>query len=90
MKRKTSADIITFLYAVITAAVVLLICSKSSPLYPLNDWVDANTFLTIGRGSLHGKVPYRDLYEQKGPVLYFIHTLAAWISEDSFLGVWLI
>jgi len=89
MKRKTSADIITFLYAVITAAVVLLICSKSSPLYPLNDWVDANTFLTIGRGSLHGRVPYRDLYEQKGPVLYFIHTLAAWITEDSFLGVWL-
>lgn len=90
MKRKYSSVIQEFLFALLTASAVLLICSKSSPLYPLNDWVDANTYLTVGRGMLQGKVPYRDLYEQKGPFLYFIHALAASISSDSFLGVWLI
>ncbi len=32
----------------------LLICSKSSPLYPYNDWVDVNCFFTMGRSMLHG------------------------------------
>ena len=78
------------LFIFITAFVTMLICTKSSPLYPLNDWVDANTYLTIGRGMLHGKVPYRDLYEQKGPLLYMLHAGAACISDDSFLGVYII
>ena len=73
-----------------TAFVLIMICSKSSLLYPLNDWVDANTYHTVGRGMLHGKVPYRDLYEQKGPLLYLLHAAAAAVAESSFLGVFII
>lgn len=72
----------------VAAVVLISICSKSSPLYPFNDWVDANCFLTVGKSMLYGKVPYRDLYEQKGPVLYMLHAVAALISEKSFLGVY--
>lgn len=71
-----------------TAVVTITICSKSSPLYPFNDWVDANCFLTVGKSMLHGLVPYRDLFEQKGPLLYMLHALAAMVSETSFLGVY--
>ena len=39
---------------------------------------------------LRGKVPYRDLYEQKGPLLYMLHAAAALISGKSFFGVFLI
>ena len=56
----------------------------------MNDWVDVNCFFTVGRGILHGLVPYRDLYEQKGPLIYFLFALAGQISESSFLGVWLL
>ncbi len=73
-----------------TAAIILLFCSKSSPLYPMNDWVDVNCFYTMGKSLLHGKVPYRDLYEQKGPVLYFVYALIALVSPGSFWGVWLL
>ena len=69
---------------------VLAVCSKSSFLYPMNDWVDVNCFFTVGRGILHGLVPYRDLYEQKGPLIYFLFALAGRISESSFLGVYLL
>lgn len=72
------------------AAMYLLFCSKSSPLYPMNDWVDVNCFYTMGDSLLHGLVPYRDLYEQKGPVLYFVYAVIALLSPDSFLGVWLL
>ena len=78
------------IYSLAAAFITILICSKSSPLYPLNDWVDANTYLTVGRGMLHGKVPYRDLYEQKGPLLYMLHAGAAVLSEKSFFGVFII
>lgn len=78
------------IFLFIIAVVTITIFSKSSFLYPLNDWVDSNCFFTMGKSILYGKVPYRDLYEQKGPLLYFIHVLAALISPNSFLGVYFI
>lgn len=86
-KAKNSFLIFPVLLAV--ALLTLLFSSECSPLYPINDWVDPNCFLTVGKGILEGKVPYRDLYEQKGPYVYFLHALCALISGDSFLGVWL-
>ena len=78
------------LFACIASFSVLAVCSKSSFLYPMNDWVDVNCFFTVGRGILHGLVPYRDLYEQKGPLIYFLFALAGQISESSYLGVYLL
>ena len=68
----------------------LLICSKNSPLYPYNDWVDGNAFFTMGKGMFNGKVPYKDLFEQKGPLLYLIYGIGYLISHDTFLGVYLL
>lgn len=72
------------------SAVFLLLCSKSSPLFPLNDWVDSNIYFTIGKGMMHGKVPYLDLYDQKGPVAFLLFGLASLVSGTSFLGVYLL
>lgn len=77
-------------FACLASFGVLAVCSKSSFLYPMNDWVDVNCFFTVGRGILHGLVPYRDLYEQKGPLIYFLFALAGQISESTFLGVYLL
>lgn len=78
----------TGLFCLVAAAVLLLLCSQCSPLYPINVWVDANCLLTVGRVMRAGGVLYRDIYEQKGPTLYLIHAAAAWISDSSFLGVY--
>lgn len=75
---------------IMSAVVTITFVSASSPLYPYNPWDDANCFFTLGRGIIHGYVPYRDLYEQKGPLLYFIYALAALISEKSFIGSWIV
>lgn len=78
------------LYIFIIATATISLISYSSPLYPFNIWVDPNCFFTVGKSVLDGIVPYRDLYEQKGPLLYFIHTFAALISYRSFFGVYLV
>ena len=78
------------LVSMLSALAFLSVCSKSSFLYPMNDWVDVQCFFTMGRSIWDGLVPYRDLYEQKGPVLYFAFALASLISSHSFLGVFLL
>ena len=72
------------------AAVFLFLLTKSSPLYPLNEWVDANIYFTIGKGMMRGFVPYLKLYDQKGPTAFLIYGLASLISGTSFLGVYFI
>ena len=78
------------LLCVLTAAVFIGLCSRSSPLYPFNDWDDNNCFFTVGKSMLHGRVVYRDIYEQKGVLLYFLYGLAYLVSHTSFAGVYLL
>ena len=88
MKRRIHPGLL-FLYCLLTAAACLLICSKSSPLYPINDWTDANAYLSCGKGMLAGRVMYRDLYEHKGPLLYALHALCCLVDSRTFWGVFL-
>lgn len=78
------------LFSFITGLITVLVFSACSPLYAFNPWDDSNCFFTVGRAIINGRVPYRDIYEQKGPLLYFIHALAALVSSRSFLGVYFI
>ncbi len=79
-----------YVFCLLCAALLMLLCTKSSPLYPLNDWEDANILSTMGRGMLTGRVPFRDLYDQKGPMAYLIYGLAWLISPRSYFGLYII
>ncbi|MBQ9009446.1 MAG: hypothetical protein IJ088_08975 [Clostridia bacterium] len=66
-------------------------CSQSSPFFPINTWEDANCLLTVGRAMREGAILYRDIYEQKGPTLYALHALAAFVAPGGrFLGVFVL
>lgn len=79
----------SLLFSTAVAAAFLAICSKNSFLYPMNDWVDVQCFRTVGNAMLHGQVLYRDIYEQKGPLLYLLYALVCLISPRSFFGSYL-
>lgn len=72
------------------AAVVLLLCSKSSPLFAFNDWMDANIFFTMGKSMFGGKVLYRDVFDHKGPVLYLLYGLGSLVDPTGFGGIFLL
>lgn len=74
----------------VVSLVFLAFASKSSFLYPLNDWVDANCFFTVGKAMTHGQTLYADIYEQKGPLLYALYGLCSLVSSGSFFGVYLL
>lgn len=77
-------------FCLLISFVFLLLCSKCSPIYVLNDWYDANAFFTVGKSMMKGMVPYLELFEQKGPLLYLIYGVGSLISSGSFLGVFCI
>lgn len=78
------------IFCLIVAFSMLLFTSKNSFLYTFNDWCDVNAFFTVGKSIIHGLVPYKDLFEQKGPLLYFLFSLGYLISHKTFYGVFLL
>lgn len=74
----------------LTAGIMMTLASKCSPFYAFNDWVDPHTMFSVGKSILHGLLPYRDVYEQKGPLLLFLHSIGAMISFKSLTGIWLL
>lgn len=78
------------LFSLAASFVSLLFFSESSMLYPINSWVDTNCYFTVGRSIVNGLFPYINLYDQKGLIVHLIYTIAALISQKSFLGVFII
>lgn len=67
----------------------MLIVTTTSPLYYVNNADDGNIMFTVGKSVLHGLMPYKDLFDQRGPIIYFINTLAALISYKNFFGIFI-
>ncbi len=88
MKRKER--FVALILALVSAVAVLMIATTSSPLYATNFWTDTNIYFTIGRGMTQGLMPYTDLFDHKGPLLYMIYAVGALVSNTTFLGVFLL
>ena len=86
MKYELMGKPFLFLFAV----VLITLLSTCSLLYPLNPWDDANVYMTIGNAMLGGKELYVDIFDHKGPVLFFLHEWAAMLSRSSFVGIYLL
>ena len=77
----------------VAAFCIITVMSTCSFLYPTNTWGDAQCFYTVGKSIAHGKVLYRDIYEQKGPLLYFLHACVEWLpleSANPFLEIYIL
>ena len=72
------------------ALLLMTVGSMTSFLFPLHTGVDQNCFLTVARAWLEGRLPYRDIFEQKGPLLYLLHIPAAAFPQGRFFGVYLV
>ena len=74
-------------FLLLAAFILLLFATRSSFLYPYNDWNDANCYFSVGLALFHGKMPYRDVFDQKGMYLYFFYGLSYLVSHTTFAGV---
>ena len=74
----------------VAAFICVTMVSKSSFLYVFHDGNDVNWFLTVGRGIVNGLVPYRDLFEQKGVLLYMLFALNYAICGNQLYVIYVI
>ena len=76
-----------YIWCFLVAFAVITVCSGNSFLYvfiPLSDTKDS---FSVGKTIFGELVPYRDVYAEKGVLLYFIYGLASLISAGNFRGV---
>ena len=67
----------------ISALYVYLMSFSTSPLFPYYFGGDSAQFQTIGKAWYFGKIPYRDMFDHKGPVIFFINMLGFSITKSS-------
>lgn len=68
---------------------VLLFSRSTSPLYPLCNLKDSYIFQTIGRYWSGECIPYVDLFDHKGPLIFFVDALG-WRLTGSSFGIFIL
>ncbi|MBO7489161.1 MAG: hypothetical protein J6T88_02670 [Bacteroidales bacterium] len=86
MKQQAIPQWITYGILFISSVLFIFFFSTTtSPLfrhYPFWFYGDSGVFREMGLCLLNGNTPYVDLFDHKGPVLWFIQALGIWISQQ--------
>lgn len=77
---------IVFVALCLTGA--LLVTLPHSPANVRYVWLDAGVFLYVGQRLLEGQVLYRDVWDHKPPLIYYVNALGLGITNGSRWGVW--
>lgn len=87
-KRKT---VISIIISFVIVFLISLIFLPASPLHSIgNTWNDTNAMLTVGQAWKNGIVPYKEIFEQRGPIMFFYYLLANLVSSQGYLGLFII
>ena len=85
--RISKKDLITYI-VIILIAIIMTMCNyifinKDGYLY-----TDVAVWTNISKGMEQGKIIYKDMFDHKGPILYFFYYFVFIISKQ--LGIWLL
>ncbi len=70
-----------YLIAFLVAFLFLILWEPYTSPFNAVYWNDSSIFSLIGRGMAHGYVPYRDLFDHKGPLLFAYYALGYCIFD---------
>ena len=76
--------LLVFVLFTISVLFVLLMSFSTSPLYPYYFGGDSAQFQTIGKGWSIGRIPYKNMFDHKGPIIFFIDMLGFLLNGTSF------
>lgn len=82
---KSKVLLYTYMALLIIAILFLAVYSVStSPLYGYPHSLDSSVYQTIGCYWAQGMLPYVDLWDHKGPLIYFINTIGYCLTGNKF------
>ena len=88
--KEKKADRLILFSLVILGVFLTLLVSPFSPIYRYCFEPDEICYQIMSRGLLSGKVPYRDLFDHKGPLTYLIYALGLLLSGKATWGIWIL
>ena len=83
-------QLLMVLLSVVLVPLLLLLLSIDSPFYEIWGRVDSSWFFTAGKAWMEGMVPYVDFSDSKGPLLWLIYGVGYLLSNNDFVGVWIL
>lgn len=86
---KPKKEYINYIAVFFFCAFCITLFCKTSPLYVICDLADTNTWLIQARQILSGQIPYKDIYEHKGPLQMFAYLFAALPCFKTFEGMYI-
>jgi hypothetical protein len=78
---------IIFFAAIVLLALTVLVQANPGTELPSRDY---GIFVYIGRQIIHGKLPYKDVWDNKPPAIFYLNAAALWIGRGSRWGVWIV
>lgn len=76
-----------YLFCLSISVLFMFFYGLNSPIHTFNSHCDYQWYLTMGRSWVAGKIPYRDLFEQKGPIIYAVFAIASLFPNVQFI-IW--
>lgn len=88
---KISKKYSMYIYMYVFSCFAILLCAHFSPVYQYNFSGDPSVYLTIGRGLVNGEIPYKDLLDIKGPVIFFLYAIFSPIKlGTNYFGIFIL
>ncbi len=80
---KLNFKVIGFLF-IISFLVIYLFSIGTSPFYGNYYTSDSSIFITVGKAIKDGKILYKEIFDHKGPILFFIQMIGQFICNGRF------
>ena len=88
---KSPLAIIKFSKSLHIFLIVLFVTIRLSIISPLFSSVpgrDSGVFILIGKNIIQGKIPYKDIWDHKGPLIYYINSIGLLLGNGNIWGIW--
>src|SRR5258707_15779134 len=79
---------VTLFLLVLSIAGALAVTLPHSPTNMPYVWPDGGVFLYVAQRMLDGAALYRQVWDHKPPLVYYLNALGLWLTQGSRWGVW--
>ncbi|MBO4474145.1 MAG: hypothetical protein J5750_04450 [Clostridiales bacterium] len=90
LKQQKRMDLAVYIGLAFAAAILTFVACPFSPIFRYCYEPDEICYLVVSRGWLNGKIPYRDLFDHKGPLTYVFYALGLLLSNQASWGIWIV
>jgi len=87
---KEKIEHITIILILVFIAFIICFQYDTNPIIKNATDTDSSVFIYVAKSIQNGELPYKDVFDHKGPLLYLINYIGLFISSNSYIGIWIL